>query len=133
MSLVLTTTTNPGTAAWTDATTLPATRLPFTVVNMAGSTYNIPNGDSRFILFTLDAPGNTIVLPSAVSNPGVTLTLCAISTDAATVQPSGTDSLGPYGTPLTLDAAASPRVLQLVSVPAAAQTGQNYWMLVASE
>lgn len=132
MSLVLTTPSNPGTAAWTDATDLPGARTPFEVISPAGATYTIPDGDSRFLLFVLSAPGSIIVLPSAVSNPGVTLTLCAISTDAATVQTNGFDSIGPYGPPLTLDAAGTPRVLQLVSVPAASQTGQNYWMLVSS-
>jgi hypothetical protein len=41
--------------------------------------------------------------------------------------------VGPYGAALSLDAAASPRSLTLVSVPALAELGQNYWMLVASE
>ena len=133
MALVLTSSTNPGTAAWEDATTLPPPALPFEVITLNSSSYVIPDGASRFLLIVVDGVGNTITLPSAAANPGVTLTLTVLSTGAVDVLTTG-DAIGPYSLPAyTLDAAGSPRSYQFISVPAAAETGLNYWMLVASE
>ena len=133
MSLVLTTPTNPGKAEWQDAALLPPPSLPYEVVQLNSGTYVIPDGTSRLILFAINAPGLTIRLPSAVANPGVTLTLVAISSGSANMATNGSDSFGPYSAALSLDGAGSPRSLTFVSVPVAADVGQNYWMLVASE
>jgi hypothetical protein len=133
MSLVLTTPTNPGKAEWQDAALLPPPSLPYEVVQLNSGTYLIPSGTSRLILFAINAPGLIIRLPSAAANPGVTLILTALSSGSATIGTVAGDSIGPYGLPLSLDATGSPRSLTFVSVPVAADVGQNYWMLVASE
>lgn len=135
MSLVLTTSTNPGKAEWTDAADLPPASTPYQVIPLSGQTYTIADGSTRYLLFVVNAPDvNTIVLPSAVSNPGITLTLAALSSGSASVHTNGLESFGPYpvGT-YTLNGAGSPRSLTFIAVPVAAEVGQNYWMLVASE
>jgi len=133
MALVLTTTSSPGTAAWEDAALLPPPSLPYEVVQLNSGAYVIPDGTSRFILFAINAPGLTIQMPSAVANPGITLILVAISSGSANMATNGSDSFGPYNLPLSLDGAGSPRALTFVSVPVAAEVGQNYWMLTSSE
>jgi hypothetical protein len=132
MALVLTTPTNPGVASWEDATTLPVPATPYEVVTLNAEAYAIADGDSRIVVFQLTG-SSSITLPSAPDNAGVTLTLVALNTGDASVQTDGSDALGPYGLALSLDAAASPRSLTLVSVPASDELGQDYWMLVASE
>ena len=133
MALVLTTPTNPGTSAWTNATTLPGTRLPFSVVTLStGAGYLIPDGDDAIVVFDVQTP-DTIELPLVADNPGRTLILTVTGTDAAAVVPSGADGIGPYGLPLTLDPTGSPRLLQLVAVAAASTSlGQDFWLVVSA-
>jgi hypothetical protein len=132
MSLVLTTPTNPGTAAWTNATALPGARLPFSIVALTtGAGYLIPDGDDEIIIFDVQTP-DTIELPLVVDNPGRTLILTATGLAAAAVVPSGADGIGPYGLPLSLDPTGSPRLLQLAAVAAASTPlGQDFWLVVS--
>ena len=132
MSLVLTTPTNPGTAAWTNATALPGARLPFSVVALTtGAGYLIPDGDDEIIIFDVQTP-DTIELPLVADNPGRTLILTATGLAAAAVVPSGADGIGPYGLPLSLDPTGSPRLLQLAAVAAASSPlGQDFWLVVS--
>lgn len=132
MSLVLTTPGNPGTASWTDATALPGSRLPFSVVPLTtGSGYLIPDGDDEIIIFDVTTP-DTIQLPLVADNPGRTLILAVTGSFAAAIATSGVDTIGPYGLPLTLDPTASPRLLQLVAVAAASTPlGQDFWLVVS--
>jgi hypothetical protein len=87
------------------------------------------------LLFVCNAPDvNLIQLPSAAANSGVTLTLAILSNGSATVDTNGLDSFGPYPVAShTLNGAGSPRSLTFTAIPVAAETGQNYWMLVSSE
>jgi hypothetical protein len=137
MPLVLTTASSPGASAWTEATALALPSTPYELIQMAGETYNIPNGGSRYLLFVCNLPDvNIIQLPSSAANPGVTLTLAILSDGSATVDTTGADSFGPYSVgSYTLDGSlgGTPRSLTFTAIPVAAETGLNYWMLVSSE
>ncbi len=112
MTLILTTPTNPGTASWANATTLPGSRLPFSVVTLStGAGYLIPNGDDEIIIFDVQTP-DTIQLPLVADNPGRTLILTVTGAFAAAITTSGADGIGPYPAPFgtVLDPTASPRL-----------------------
>ena len=136
MSFVLTTPVNPGSAEWTDATTLPGTRVPFSVVTLStGAGYLIPDGDDEIIIFDVTTP-DTIQLPLVADNPGRTLILTATGAFAAAIATSGADGIGPYPAPFgtVLDPTASPRLLQFVAVAAASTTlGQDFWLVVSDQ
>lgn len=136
MSLVLTAATNPGTASWQDATTLPGARTPFSVVTLSlGAGYLIPDGDDEIIIFDVQTP-DTIQLPLVADNPGRTLTLTVTGAFAAAITTSGTDTIGPYPAPFgtSLDPTASPRLLTFVAVAAASTSlGQDFWLVVSDE
>ena len=136
MSLVLTTSANPGASAWTNATALPGARTPFSVVALStGAGYLIPDGDDEIIIFDVQTP-DTIQLPLVADNPGRTLILTATGAFAAAIATSGADGIGPYPAPFgtVLDPTATPRLLQFVAVAAASTSlGQDFWLVVSDE
>lgn len=136
MTLILTTPTNPGTASWTNATTLPGARMPFSVVTLStGAGYLIPDGDDEIIIFDVLTP-DTIQLPLVADNPGRTLILTVTGAFAVAIDTSGSDGIGPYPAPFgtILDPTTSPRLLQFVAVAAASTSlGQDFWLVVSDE
>lgn len=135
MTLVLTTPANPGTASWEDATALPGSRLPFSVVTLLGTGYLVPDGDDEIIIFNVQTP-DTIQLPLVADNPGRTLILTVTGAFAAAIVTSGVDGIGPYPAPFgtILDPTASPRLLTFVAVAAASTLlGQDFWLITSDE
>ena len=135
MSLVLTTATNPGASAWTNATALPGARIPCSVVALStGAGYLIPDGDDEIIIFDVQTP-DTIQLPLVADNPGRTLILTVTGAFAAAIVTSGADGIGPYpAAPNVLDPTAGPRLFQCVAVAAASTSlGQDFWLVVSDE
>jgi hypothetical protein len=132
MTLVLTTSSNPGAAAWDNATTLPGTRLPLTYVPLTGTPYTIPDGDNMIYMFeTVGGNPENIVVPAVADNIGRTLVILATGFGTITVATSGTDVLAPYGVPFVLDGSNSPRCLTLVAISTAQYPvyGTDSWLV----
>ncbi len=136
MSLVLTTSSNPGTATWQNATTLPGTSLPLTYVPLTGTPYTIPDGENMIYMFeTIGGNPENIVLPVVADNIGRTLVILATGFGTITVATSGTDAIAPYFTgPFVLDGSNSPRCLTLVAISSAVYPiyGSDCWLIQSS-
>ena len=131
MTLVLSTPANPGTAAWTDASTLPGTRLPLNIVPLIGVGYLIPDGDDAVYLFETTTV-DSVTLPPVANNVGRTLIVTCSGSNFINFNTSGSDGIAPYFNPVLIDPTASPRCVTFVAIEAASSLyGVDCWLITS--